>query len=417
MTMVAKHHTRRALLGSAVAAGTLTNIPARAQVSGAGRPRLRLGIIADLSGPYADLSRPSEVCARQALEDFNVSARGWDVDVLVADHQNRADVAVATARRWIDQDGLDALVEVSTSATSLAVNTIVREKNKVFLASGPGTSDLTGAQCSPNTIHWVWDTAMLARSVGSSVLRQGGDSWFFLGADYAFGHQLARDTTAIVQGGGGRVFGSVFHPFPGTTDFSSFLIRAGSSGAKVLGLCNSGADLITCVKQAREFGIARRMKIVGLLTYDTTVHSLGLQEAQGLQIAATYYWDLNDRTRSWQARVQPKTPKLYPNMVTAGIYSSTMHYLKVVADMGVAEAKLDGAAVVARMKAMPTDDDCFGPGRVREDGRKLHPVYLLEAKKPAESRHEWDMLKVVETLTPEDGFRPISEGGCPLVRT
>ncbi|GGC71402.1 ABC transporter permease [Siccirubricoccus deserti] len=415
MTMVTTDYTRRAMLGAAAAAGV--SISARAQVNGTGRPRLRLGIIADLSGPYADLSRPSEVCARQALEDFNVSARGWDVDVLVADHQNKADVAAATARRWIDQDGLDALVDVSTSATSLAVNTIAREKNKVFLASGPGTSDLTGAQCSPNTIHWVWDTAMLARSLGSSVLRQGGDSWFFLGADYAFGHQLARDTTLVVQGGGGRVTGTVFHPFPGTTDFSSFLLRAQASGAKVLGLCNGGADLITCVKQAREFGIARRMKIVGLMTYDTMIHSMGLQEAQGLQIAATYYWDLNDRTRAWQARVQPKTPQLYPNMVTAGIYSSTMHYLKAVSDMGVAEAKRDGAAVIARMKAMPTDDDCFGPGRIREDGRKLHPVYLLEAKKPAKSRHEWDLLKVVETLSPEDSFRPIGEGGCSLVPT
>jgi branched-chain amino acid transport system substrate-binding protein len=414
-----KDQTRRALLGKAVLAGAaaaLSEHRAMAQAGRSAQPKLRLGIVTDLSGPYADLSRPAEACARQALEDFGVSGRGWDVDILVADHQNKTDIAVATARRWFDQDGVDALVDVSTSATALAVNGLARERNKVFLATEPGTSELTGASCSPNTIHWVWDTAMLARSLGSAVLAQGGDSWFFLGADYAFGHQMEQDTAAVVRARGGRVAGSVFHPFPGTTDFSSFLLRAQSSRAKVLGLCNSGADLITSVKQAREFGLNRSMKIVGMITYDTVIHSLGLETAQGMQIAATYYWDLNDRTRAWQSRVQPKTPDLYPNMGTAGIYSAAMHYLKVAADMGIAEAKEDGRATIARMKAMPTDDDCFGVGSIREDGRKLHPVYILEAKKPEESRHSWDLLKVVATVSPEDAFRPMSEGGCPLVQ-
>jgi branched-chain amino acid transport system substrate-binding protein len=414
-----RNAARRALLGTAALAGAAALLPggaARAQAGGAAKPKLRLGIITDLSGPYADLSRPAEACARQALEDFGVSGRGWDVDILVADHQNKTDIAAATARRWFDQDGVDALIDVSTSATALAVNGLARERNKVFLATEPGTSELTGASCSPNTIHWVWDTAMLARSLGSAVLAQGGDSWFFLGADYAFGHQMVRDTTAVVQSRSGRIAGSVFHPFPGTTDFSAFLLRAQASRAKVLSLCNSGADLITTVKQAREFGVNRSMKIVGMITYDTVIHSLGLETAQGMQIAATYYWDLNDRTRAWQARVQPKTPNLYPNMGTAGIYSAVMHYLKVAADMGVAEAKKDGRATVARMKAMPTDDDCFGPGRIREDGRKMHPAYILEAKTPAESKHSWDLLKTVATVSPEDAFRPLSEGGCPLIR-
>ncbi|PZW37848.1 amino acid/amide ABC transporter substrate-binding protein (HAAT family) [Humitalea rosea] len=411
--------SRRALLGGAALAAATAAMPersARAQGREPDRPKLRLGIITDLSGPYADLSRPAEACARQALEDFGVSARGWDVDVLVADHQHKTDVAAATARRWFDQDGVDALVDVSTSATALAINGMAREKNKVFLATEPGTSELTGTSCSPNTIHWVWDTAMLARSLGSALLAQGQDSWFFLGADYAFGHQMARDTAAVVQAKGGRVAGSVFHPFPGTSDFSSFLLRAQSSRAKVLGICNAGADLINTVKQAREFGLDRSMKIVGMLTYDTVIHGLGLETAQGMQIAASYYWDLNDRTRAWQARVHPKTPNLYPNMGTAGIYSAVLHYLKVAADMGVAEAKRDGRATVARMKAMPTDDDCFGAGTIRDDGRKMHPAYILEAKTPAESRHSWDLLKTVAVVPPEEAFRPMSEGGCPLVR-
>lgn len=414
-----RDHTRRTLVAAVALSGAATAFPgrpARAQAGGSAKPKLRLGIITDLSGPYADLSRPAEACARQALEDFGVSARGWDVDVLVADHQNKTDIAAATARRWFDQDGVDALVDVSTSATALAVNGLAREKNKVFLATEPGTSELTGASCSPNTIHWVWDTAMLARSLGSAVLAQGGDSWFFLGADYAFGHQMVRDTSAVLQARGGKVAGSVFHPFPGTSDFSAFLLRAQSSRAKVLSICNSGADLINTVKQAREFGLNRRMKIVGMITYDTIIHSLGLETAQGIQIAATYYWNLNDRTRAWQARVQPKTPDMYPNMGTAGIYSAVMHYLKVAADMGVAEAKRDGRATIARMKAMPTDDDCFGAGSIREDGRKMHPAYILEAKAPAESRHSWDLLKTVATVPPDEAFRPLNEGGCPLVR-
>ena len=406
--------TRRAILGAAVAAPALAATRrARAQAA----PRLRFGILTDLSGPYADLSRPTEACVRQAIEDFGAAARGWDVDVFVVDHLNKADFAVATARRWIDEDGLDALADVSTSATALAVSTVARDKDKVMMTSGAGSSDLTGKQCSPNTVHGSWDTAMLARSIGKAVIREGGDSWYFLGADYSFGRALAADTTAVVQSSGGKVLGTAFHPFPGTTDFSAFLLQASASGAKVLGLCNSGADTINCVKQAQEFGVAGKMKVVGLLTFDTMVHELGLKQAQGLQIAASYYWDLNDRTRAWQSRVGPKTPRLYPNMSGAGTYSLTLHYLKTVAAMGIAEAKkAGGAAVVARMKAMPTDDDCFGHGSIREDGRKLCPVYILEGKDPKDSKGEWDMLKVVSTISPEDAFRPLSEGGCSLVK-
>ncbi len=409
-------HTRRAVLG-AIAAGTILPGPARAQPARGARKQLRIGIMADLSGPYADLSLPGEACARQAIADFGAADRGWDVDVLVVDHQNKADLAVSTARRWFDQENLDALVDVSTSATALAVNGIVRERNKVMLVSQAGTSELTGKACSPNTIHWVWDTAMLARSLGTAVVREGGESWFFVGADYAFGHQLVTDATGVVQALGSRVLDAVYHPFPGTTDFSSFLLRAQASGAKVLALCNSGTDLINCIKQSQEFGVGQQMRVVGMLCYDTTIHALGLEAAQGLQMAAPYYWDLNDRTRAFQARVQPKTPNLYPNMGTAGIYSSTLHYLKAAADMGIDQVGLDGAATVARMRAMPTDDDCFGPGRIREDGRKLHPVHILQAKAPAESRHGWDLLKVIATLPPEEAFRPIGGVGCKLSST
>lgn len=407
-----KQHTRRAVLGAA--AGTISAGLARAQPARGARKQLRVGIMSDLSGPYADLSLPGEACARQAIADFGAASRGWDVDVLVVDHQNKADIAVATARRWFDQEGLDALVDVSTSATALAVNGLVRERNKVLLVSQAGTSELTGASCSPNTIHWAWDTAMLARSLGTAVVREGGNTWYLIGADYAFGHQMVADATGIVQAQGGRVIGAAYHPFPGTTDFSSYLLQAQASGAKVLATCNSGTDLINCIKQAREFGINQQMRVIGMLCYDTTIHALGLEVAQGLQMAAPYYWDLNDRTRAFQARVQPKTADLYPNMGTAGIYSSTLHYLKIAADMGIDQVGRDGAATVARMKAMPTDDDCFGPGRIREDGRKLHPVYILQAKTPAESRHGWDLLRVVATLPPEEAFRPIGEGGCKL---
>ena len=339
------------------------------------------------------------------------------MEIVVADHQNKPDIGATIARQWFDRDGVDAIVDVPTSSVALAINSICREKNKVFLNSGAGTSDLTGVQCSPNTVHWTYDTYMLAKSTAGNMVKQGGDTWFFITADYAFGQTLQRDATKIIEASGGKVVGSIAYPFPGTTDFSSLLIQAQASGAKVLGMANAGADTINTIKQAQEFGISQNMKIAALLMQSTVVHSLGLPEAQGLRYSESYYWDLNDRTRAFNDRVKNKTPNgIWPNMTQVGDYAATLHYLKAVADMGVAAAKADGRAVVDRMKAMPTDDDCFGQGRIRADGRKIHPSYLFEAKKPSESKHAWDVSKVIATTPIDEAFRPLNEGGCPLVK-
>lgn len=412
--------SRRSILMSAAGAaatGLAATVPAIRTARAQGGKKLKLGIITDLSGPYADLSRPSGVCAKQAFEDFGVAAKGWDVELLVEDHLNKPDNAVAIARRFIDQEGVDALLDVNTSATSLACVGFMRERNKVMLLSGPGTSELTGKQCSPNHIHWAWDTWMLSHVAGNAVLKQGGDKWYFIAADYAFGQALARDGAATVVKGGGKVLGTALYPFPTTTDFSALLVQAQASGANVLALCNGGADTINSVKQAHEFGLNKTMTIVSLLSYDTDVRAIGPESAQGMMTAQPYYWDLNDRTRAFNARVMPKTTnKLPPNFGNAGVYSSAMHYLKVVADMGIDQARADGAAVIARMKATPTDDDAFGPGRIREDGRKLHPVYLMQAKSPAESKGPADALKLVATVPADQAFRPLNDGGCPLVK-
>ncbi|WP_149535331.1 ABC transporter substrate-binding protein [Siccirubricoccus phaeus] len=400
----------------AAAGGSIGRAYAQAG-GGNSRPKLKLGIISDLAGPYADLNRPTLPCAQQALEDFDVAGRGWDVEILFAQHFDKADNAVTIARQWFDREGVDALLDVNTSATSLAVASVAREKNKALLLSGPGTTELTGRQCSPNHVHWSWDTYMLASSSGSAVVKRGGTTWFFVAADYSFGQQLVKDAAGVVEANGGKVLGTTYYPFPTTTDFSSLLLRAQASGAKVLALGNAGADLQNCIKQAREFGLNRSMTIVSLLTYDTDVRMLGLPIAQGLMTTQAYYWDLNDRTRAFNARVRPKTPEFWPNMANAGIYAQTLHYLKAVAELGVAAAKADGAATIARMKAIPTDDDCFGPGRIREDGRKLHPAYLMQVKAPGESSGKYDVLKLLATVPPEEAFRPMSAGGCPLVRS
>jgi branched-chain amino acid transport system substrate-binding protein len=404
--------TRRSLLGAASAAA-LPSLPARAQT-----PTLRIGVLNDQSGTYRDDGGPTGVaCARQAIEDFGVSGKGWNVDLIFADHQNKPDVGASIARQWFDQGGVDAIVDVPTSSVGLAVNTVCREKNKVLLNSGTGTSDLTGKFCSPNTIHWTYDTYMLGKSTGAAIAKEGGDTWFFVTADYVFGHVLEEDTTKIIAASGAKVLGSVRYPFPETTDFSAMLIRAQASGAKVLALANAGGDTQNCIKQAQEFGLMTKMKVAGLLIQSTGVHALGLQTAQGLLYSESYYWDLNDRTRAFNNRIKGKTPNgIWPNMTQAGDYGVTLHYLKAVNDMGVAAAKADGRAAVARMKAMPTDDDCFGPGRIREDGRALHPCYLFQVKTPAESKQPWDVAKVVATTPMEAAFRPLNEGGCPLVK-
>ncbi|MFL5332988.1 MAG: ABC transporter substrate-binding protein [Geminicoccaceae bacterium] len=403
---------RRTLLGTAAAA-TLLQSPARAQNN-----VIRIGVLNDQSGPYRDDGGPtSVVCVQQAVREFTAASPGLNLEVNFADHQNKPDIGAGIARQWFDQGGVDAVVDVPTSSVALAVNTVCREKNKVMLNSGAATTDLTGTQCSPNTIHWTYDTYMLAKSTGGAMVKNGGDSWYFLTANYVFGQQLQRDTERFVKEAGGKVLGSSTYPFPETTDFSSLLLQVQASGAKVLGLCNSGVDTVNCIKQAREFGLMQTMRVAAMLMYNSNVHALGLETAQGLILTESFYWNLNDRTRAFMDRVRPKTPNQWPNMVQAGDYAAVLHYLKAVADMGVAAAKADGRAAVARMKAMPTDDDCFGKGSIREDGRTLHPSYLFEVKKPSESTGQWDGLKLLATTPADQAFRPLSEGGCPLVRT
>ena len=405
--------TRRSALTTVAAAATLPLIrPARAQ-----KPVIKIGVLNDQSGPYTNTGgRTSVICAQQALEDFGVAAKGLTVEVISADHQNKPDLAVSIARQWFDRDGVDMLLDVPTSSVALALQSVVREKNKVYLNSGAASSALTEAQCSPNFVHWTYDTYMLAKSTGGAMVKAGGDSWYFVTADYAFGKQLQSDTSAFVTAAGGKVVGSAQYPFPGTTDFSSFLVQAQSSGAKVIGLANAGGDTVNSIKQAHEFGLNSSMKIAALLMFITDVHALGLDVAGGLNLTESFYWDLNDRTRAFTKRVLPKTPNNYPNMDHAGCYSATLHYLKTVADMGAAEAKKDGVATVNRMKAMPVDDDCFGKTKIREDGRNLVPSFLFEVKKPSESKHPWDYYKLVVETPGNEAFRPLADGHCPFVK-
>ena len=385
-----------------------TPIAARAQA-----PALKIGVLTDLSGPYKDLAGPVAVaCVRQAMEDFGVAGKGMNVEVVSADHQNKPDIGVSIAKQWCDRDGVDMIVEVANSAVALAVAGVAKDKNKVYLNCGAATSDLTGAQCNANTIHWVYDTYMLAKSTGGALVASGGDTWFFITADYAFGHALQRDTTGFITAAGGKVLGSIAYPFPGTTDFSSLLIQAQASGAKVLGIANAGTDTINTIKQAQEFGI--KMKLAGLLLFISDVHSLGLDVAKGIVLTDSFYWDHSDSTRAFSNRLAPKAPGVRPTMVQAGTYSASLHYLKVAAAMGVAQAKLSGVETIARMKAMPTDDDCFGPGSIRADGRCIHPAFLWEVKAPAESRGPWDYYKLVATTPADQAFRPLGEGRCSL---
>ena len=404
---------RRALMAgtATLAMAALPMAKARAQAANT----IRIGVLNDMSGPYRDISGPSGVqCAMQAVQEFG--NRGFNVEVISADHQNRPDVGVNIARQWYDQ-GVDVIVDVPTSSVGLAVSSVAREKNKAYLNTGSASSDLTGAQCSPNTIHWMYDTYMLAKSTGAAMVRAGGDSWFFVTADYAFGHALERDTSNFVRSAGGRVLGSVRYPFPATTDFSSFLVQAQASRAKVIGFANAGADLINSIKQASEFGVTRRgTKLAALLMFLPDVHSIGLETAQGLVLTESFYWDLNDRTRAFTGRMRTRLRDGVPNMASAANYSAALHYLKAVADMGVPASKASGVDVINRMKAMPADDDAFGAGIIRADGRKLCPSYLFEVKSPAESRARWDYYKLVGTTPAEEAFRPLNEGGCALVR-
>ncbi|MCA3375546.1 MAG: ABC transporter substrate-binding protein [Roseomonas sp.] len=405
--------SRRNVLAGAAATGALPLSLARAQAANT----VRIGVMTDMSGMYRDNTGPTSVAAaREAASEFGAS-HGFRVEIIEADHQNRPDVGVNLARQWYDQ-GVDLIIDVPTSSVGLAVSNVAREKNKAYINVGSATADLTGTQCSPNTIHWAYDTFMLARSTGGATVRAGGDTWFFITADYAFGHALERDTTNFVRAAGGRIIGQVRTPFPGTTDFSSFLVQAQASRAKVIGLANAGADTQNCVKQAAEFGLTRRgIKLASLLLFVNDVHGLGLQTAQGLVCTESFYWDLNDKTRAWTERMLRRVPTNYPNMIHAGCYSGTLHFLKTVAAMGVPAAKASGLDLVNRMKAQPSEDDLYGKAVIRPDGRRLIPSYLFEVKTPAESRKPWDYYKLLQTTPAEEAFRPIGEGGCALVRS
>jgi branched-chain amino acid transport system substrate-binding protein len=374
---------------------------------------VKIGVLSDMSSLYSDIGGGgSVVAARMAVEDFGAAKKGMKVEILSADHLNKPDVGSNIARQWYDVDKVDLIIDVPTSSIALAISNITREKGKAFIVSGAATSDLTGKACSPNTIHWTYDTWMLANGTGSAIVKSGGDSWFFLTADYAFGHALERDTEAVVLKNGGKVLGKVRHPFPGQ-DFSSFLLQAQASKAKIIGLANAGGDTINSIKQAAEFGIVKGgQNLAGLLVFLSDIHGLGLDKAQGLIFTETFYWDLNDATRAFSKRFAAANNGKYPTMVQAGVYSGILHYLKAV-EAGKTD---DGTKTIAKMKELPTDDPLFGKGRVRMDGRKIHPAYLVEVKKPSESKGPYDYYKIRATIPADQAFRPMSDGGCPLVK-
>ena len=375
---------------------------------------VKIGVMNDMSGLYSDITGQGSVfAARQAVEDFGAAAKGLKVEIVSADHQNKPDVGSSIVRQWYDVDKVDVVVDVPTSSVALAVSEITREKNKVFLVSGAAASDLTGAKCTANTIHWTYDTWALGNGTAKAMVKTGGDTWFFLTADYAFGHALERDAAAVVEANGGKVLGKVRHPFPGT-DFSSFLLQAQASKAKVIGLANAGGDTINSIKQAAEFGIVKGgQQLAGLLMFVSDVHALGLQTAQGLVLTEAWYWDTNAANREFAKKFQTQFPGKFPSMVQAGVYSAVTHYLKAVTAL---KSDADGKAVVDRMKATPTDDKLFGKGTVRADGRKIHDMYLFEVKKPQESKYAGDYYKLRATIPAAEAFRPMKDGGCPLVK-
>ncbi|MFG1214238.1 MULTISPECIES: ABC transporter substrate-binding protein [unclassified Xanthobacter] len=406
MTSGIMRHSRALLAAAAI--GALLTGAAKAEDT-----TVKLGVLNDMSGVYADISGPGSVVAAQmAADDFMAKNKGFKIEVVGADHQNKPDVGASIARKWYDQENVDAILDVTTSSVALAVSDITKEKNKIFLVSGGGTSDLTGAKCSPNTVHWTYDTWALANGTGSALTKQGGSPWFFITADYAFGAALERDASAAVKAAGGKVAGSVKHPLS-NTDFSSFLLQAQSSGAKVIGLANAGNDLITAVKQASEFGITQGgQQLAGLLIFSSDVKALGLQAAQGLVLTDAFYWDLNDDTRAFSKRFGAKFNGKMPTSAQAGVYSSAMHYLNAIKD---AKTK-DAPKVMEQMRATPINDPLFGKGEIRIDGRAIHPMYLLKVKKPADSKGEWDLFEVVSTIPANEAFRPLKDGNCPLVK-
>jgi len=404
-----KNRISAVLLGTALAFGA--NGAAFAQDK-----TIKIGVLTDNSGLYSDIGGAgSTLAAQMAVEDSGLAAKGWKIDIVSADHQNKPDIGTNTARQWIDVDKVDIFMDVLNSGVALAVSNLVKEKNVIMINTGAASSDLTNTKCSPNTIHWVYDTYMLANSTGQALVKAGGDTWYFLTADYAFGHALERDTAAVVVKSGGKVLGTVRHPL-NSSDFSSFLLQAQASKAKIVGMANAGGDTTNTIKQASEFGIvAGGQKLAGLLLFINDIHSLGLKVAQGLNFTETFYWDLNDGTRAFSKRFSERMKnKAQPSMIQAGVYSGLIHYFKALEAMG--GNPHDGIKVVEKMKSMPTDDPLFGKGTIRVDGRKIHPAYLFEVKKPAESKGPWDYYKLIGTTPADQAFRPLSESECPLVK-
>lgn len=405
--------TRRGLLAGTAAIAATPLLRVRAQTA---KQTIRIGILTDLNGPNAASNGKGSVVASQlAADDFMHAHPDIAVEILAADYQSKPDVATSIARDWIDTKGVDVISQLNNSAAALAVTNLVKDKNKVALVTGAASSDLTGKACTPNHIHWVYDTWALGKSTGGALVQSGGNSWFFIAADYAFGRALARDTAGFVTGAGGKVLGTVYTPFPETTDFSSFLLQAQSSGAKVLGLANSGTNTTDCIKQGAEFGLrSHGVQMAALLMMIPDLHGVGLQAAQGLVLTETFYWDMNDNTRAFGKRFGAKMGGWMPSMIQAGDYSAVNDYLNTLAAIGVDKAG-DGRTVITAMKSKPSDDTLFGRCEIRADGRRLSPTYLFQVKSPQESKYPWDYYTLLRTTPADQAFRPMDQGGCPLV--
>jgi len=375
---------------------------------------VKIGVLSDMSSLYADIGGPGSVAAaKMAIADFTANNKDVKVELVSADHQNKPDVGTTIANQWFDVDKVDMIIDVPNSGVALAVSSVAAAKNKLFIVSGAAASDLTGPKCNANTIHWTYDTWMLANGTGKAMVKTGGDTWFFLTADYAFGHALERDTSAVVEANGGKVLGKVRHPL-NTNDFSSFLLQAQTSKAKVIGLANAGGDTINSIKAASEFGIVKGgQKLAGLLVFASDVNALGLPIAQGLSLTETWYWDANDTNRNWTKRWQQERPGKFPTMIHAGVYAGILHYLKARVALG---GNPDGKTVAAKMKELPTDDQLFGKGTIRADGRKIHDAYLFEVKKPSESKVRWDYYKLLTTIPGSEAFQSLEASRCPLVK-
>ena len=399
---------RELLMGTAA----LALAPARARADDM-KP-LKIGVMNDMSGIYSDDQGIGSVIGAQLAVDDYAKALGVAAEIVSADHQQKPDVGAAIARKWFDEDHVDVAMDLPNSAVALAVVAIAEAKNKAVIGSGAGSSVLTGPKCSPIFVHWTYDTYELGHVFGKTITEGGGKKWFFITADYAFGKDLSANCQAAVKAAGGEVLGEARHPL-GTSDFSSFLLQAQSSGADVVGLANAGADLYTAMKQAHEFGLTPKQKLACFVLNMTGMPALGLEVAQGSSVATPFYWDFNDQTRAFAQRYQAKHPKkLMPNDMQAGMYSATAHLLKAYAQLKSAD---DGRKLVATMKAMPTDDPLFGKGMIRADGRHIHPVYLMQVKTPAESTGKWDVFKMVSTVKPEDAFRPLDQGHCAFIKS